>query len=101
MMIKQNIRCFAAASTSISTLSGTQSRLIRSRYTTRIWKGCEYRAIRSESFSIEIDKKDSVATLKGIQKERVISVDRSGLREGSVRRISNDELMNIGVGKGT
>ena len=109
MMLKQKLRCIAAASSNITTaalscssyhsgcwFNGRNS--IRSVHKPRIKKehfpGL-YKNLRSESFTVEIDKKDSK-----VSKERGFSVDRSGLFEGSVRRISQNDLMDIGVGKG-
>ena len=104
MIISQKLRYIAAASSNITTAAlschvyHSNCWFTRRVESIRINKGNipnVFKELRPKFFSVEIDKEDS-----RVQKERVFSVDRSGLYEGSVRRINQNELMDMGIGKG-
>jgi hypothetical protein len=104
MIISQKLRYIAAASSNITTAAlschvyHSNCWFTRRVESTRLNKGhipSVFKELRPKFFTVEIDKEDS-----RVLKERVFSVDRSGLYEGSVRRINQNELMDMGIGKG-
>ena len=104
MIISQKLRYIAAASSNITTAAlschvyHSNCWFTRRVEATRLNKGhisSVLKELRPKFFTVEIDKEDS-----RVLKERVFSVDRSGLYEGSARRINQNELMDMGIGKG-